>query len=294
MESINKNIYLNQDLSIRDKNSYKLKIFDYFYNIISRKSQTSVITLYFLHFLETIQLLSYAFSFPHYYTWKISMKTFIIISKIMTVFRLTPLLIYAPFNVYSITFFVWVTLIFIFSIGIFIQILYRKYNSKLYNRLLIWVHISIDPLTIFLFIPITELFLIPINCDNNIIFTNSIKCWDSIHFLFVVAGIIFSLYFCILILFMNFYYFYPFQYTQSTVRLNSSTDTILILLKLIYILKYLLIKNEFISIAILLISSILLVYEEFKGKNYNNNTLELFLNIRNILMLWTFFMLFIS
>jgi len=89
MESINKNIYLNQDISIKDKNSYKLKIFDFFYNIISKKSQTSVITLYFLHFLETIQLLSYAFSFPHYYTWKISMKSFNIISKIITGFRLT-------------------------------------------------------------------------------------------------------------------------------------------------------------------------------------------------------------
>ena len=294
MESINKNIYLNQNISIKDKNSYKLKIFDYFYNIISRKSQTSVITLYFLHFLETIQLISYAFSFPHYYTWKISMKSFIIISKIIAGFRLTPLLMFVPFSVYSITYFVWVTLIFIFSIGMVIQILYRKSNSKLYDRLLIWVHISIAPLTIFLFIPITELFLIPINCDNNIIFTNSIKCWDSIHLLYVVIGIIFALCFCILILFMNFYYFYPFQYTQSTVKLNSSTDTFLILLKLIYILKYLLIKNEYISIAILLITSLLLVYKEFKEKNYNKNTLELFLNIRNILMLWTFFMLFIS
>ena len=137
MESINKNIYLNQDISIKDKNSYKLKIFDFFYNIISKKSQTSVITLYFLHFLEAMQLLSYAFSFPHYYTWKISMKAFNIISKIITGFRLTPLLIFAPFNIYSITFFIWVILIFIFSICMVFQILYRESNSKLYNKLLI-------------------------------------------------------------------------------------------------------------------------------------------------------------
>jgi len=275
MESINKNFYLNQDISIKDKNSYKTKIFDYFYNIISRKSQASVIILYFLHFLETMQLISYAFSFPHYYTWKISMKAYNIISKIVTGFRLTPLLIFVPFNAYSITFFLWITLIFIFSICMIIQILYRKSNSKLYSRLLIWVHISIAPLTIFLFIPITELFLIPINCNNNIIFKNTIKCWDSLHLLYLVLGIIFALCFCILILFMNFYYFYPFQYTQSTVRLNSSTDSFLILLKLFYILKYLLIKNEYISIAILLISSILLVYKEFKEKSYNINTLKI-------------------
>ena len=46
MESINnKNIYLNQDISIKEKNSHRLKIFDYFYNILDRKSQTSVVTL---------------------------------------------------------------------------------------------------------------------------------------------------------------------------------------------------------------------------------------------------------
>jgi len=294
MKSINKNIYLNQDISIKDYNSYKLKTFDFFYNIVSRKSQTSIITLYFLHFFETMQLLSYAFIFPHFYTWKVPMKSIILISEIISGFRLTPLLKFASFNIYSIIFFVCCILIFIFTICLVIQIMYRKSNSKLYNRLLIWAHISIAPCTILLFIPINELFLTPIFCDNNTIFINSIKCWDSTHLLYLVLGIIFALCFCILILFMNFYYFYPFQYTQSTVRLTSSTDTILILLKLIYVLKQFLIKNEYISIAILLISSILLVYKEFNENNYNINKLELFLNIRNILMLWTFFMLFIS
>ena len=294
MESINRNIYLNQDISSKDKNLYRYKIFDYFYNILDRKSRTSIVTLYFLHFFETLQLLSYAFSFPHYYSWKISKEAIIMISRIISGFRITPVLMYAPFKFYWITFFACFILLFIFSISLFIQVMYRKPNSKLYNRLLIWVHISIAPLTILLFIPITELFLIPINCDNNIIFTNSIKCWNGLHLLFVVLGIISALCFSILILFMNFYYFYPFQFSPSTIKLTSSIDTILIILKLIFILKYLLINNEYISIAILLISSILLVYEEFKEKNYNINTLELFLNIRNILMLWTFFMLFIS
>ena len=295
MESINnKNIYLNQDISIKEKNSHRLKIFDYFYNILDRKSQTSVVTLYFLYFFEAIQLLSFAFSYPHYYTWKIPMKAFFIISKIISGFRLTPLLMFAPFRFYSIIFFICFILIFIFSISLFIQILYRKSNSKWNNRLLIWVHISIAPLTILLFIPITELFLTPINCDNNIIFTNSVKCWNNAHLLFLILGIISALCFCILILFMNFYYFYPFQYTSSTVKLTSATDTILILLKVIYILKFFLIKNEYISITILLVSSLLLSYKQFKDKNYNINTLELFLNIRNILMIWTFFMLFIS
>jgi hypothetical protein len=240
MESINRNIFLNQDISIKEKNSHKYKIFDYFYNIIDRKSQTSIFTLYFLHFFETIQLLSFAFSFPHYYSWKISKEAFIIISRIISGFRLTPLLVYAPFKFYSIIFFTCFILIFIFSISLFIQILYRKSNSKWYNKLLIWVHISIAPLTILLFIPINELFLIPINCDNNIIFTSSIKCWNSLHFLFLVLGIISALCFCILIIFMNFFYFYPFQYAQSTIRLTSSLDTIIILFNLLYLLKYLL------------------------------------------------------
>ena len=226
MESINRNIFLNQDISIKEKNSHKYKIFDYFYNIIDRKSQTSIFTLYFLHFFETIQLLSFAFSFPHYYSWKISKEAFIIISRIISGFRLTPLLVYAPFKFYSIIFFTCFILIFIFSISLFIQILYRKSNSKWYNKLLIWVHISIAPLTILLFIPINEMFLIPINCDNTIIFTKSIKCWNGLHLLFLVLGIISALCFSILILFMNFYYFYPFQFSPSTIKLIKGTNLI--------------------------------------------------------------------
>ena len=63
MES-SKNVFYNQEINSKDK-TLKIKVFDYFYYMIINKTKTSFYTLIFLHIIETVQLISFAFSSPH-------------------------------------------------------------------------------------------------------------------------------------------------------------------------------------------------------------------------------------
>ena len=290
MEEISKNIYLKKD------NNLKIKIFDYFYYIIYDKKSASSFILALLYTLEIIQLLSFAFTSPHTNTWKISLKSFYIISSITSGFRLSPLIRFISFKVFEIIFFTFSALQFIFFLSLLIQVLFREPNSKSYHILLSITHFLIEPLSIFFFIPILELFLMPLKCDDPNIFINDndFKCMSSIHYLFIIIGSISTIMFFISILFLNIYYFSPFQIKPSTIKLNSLINIHLLQIKIIYILKYIFIKNEYISIVILLILSIFLLFEEIKNPIYNKSSLELIVNIRNILLVWTYFMLLVA
>ena len=290
MEEISKTIYLKKEKNL------KIKIFDYFYYIIYHRKSTSSFFLVVLYILEIIQIISFAFTSPHTNTWKISSKSFYIISNISSSFRLSPLVRFISFKAFESIFFIFNALQFIFLLNLLIQVLFRESNSKIYDILLSVTHFLIDPLSIFFFIPIIELFLIPLKCcDSNIFINkNEFKCWSSIHYLFITLGSISAILFFISIIFLNIYYFSPFQIKPSTIKLNSLIDVHLLQIKFIYMLKYIFIKNEYISIVILLILSIFLLYEEIKNPIYNESCLELIVNIRNILIVWTFFMLLVA
>ena len=290
MEEISKNVYLKKEKNL------KIKIFDYFYYIIYDRKSTSSFFLAVLYILEIIQIISFAFTSPHTNTWKMSSKSFYIISNITSSFRLSPLLRLISFKVFESIFFVFNALQFIFLLNLLIQVLFRESSSKIYDLLLSITHFLIDPLSIFFFIPIIELFLIPLKCRDSNIFINKneFKCWSSIHYLFITLGSISAILFFTSIIFLNIYYFSPFQIKPSTIKLNSLIDVHLLQIKFIYMLKYIFIKNEYISIVILLILSIFLLYEEIKSPIYNESSLELIVNIRNILIVWTFFVLLVA
>ena len=289
MEEISNNIY------VKKQNTLKIKIFDYFYYIIYDRKGTSSFFLVILYILEIMQLISFAFTSPHTNTWKISPKSFYFISNIISSFRLTPLLRFISFKSFEIIFFTFIALQFIFLLNLLIQVLFRESNSKTYDILLSITHFLIDPLSIAFFIPIIELFLIPLKCNDANIFINNneFKCMSSLHYLFIILGSISAILFFISIIFLNIYYFSPFQIKSSTIKLNSIINVYLLQIKFIYILKYIFIKNEYISIAILLILSIFVLFKEINNPVYNKISLELIINIRNILLVWTFFMLFI-
>ena len=275
--------------------SLKIKVFDYFYYMIINKTKTSFYTLIFSHIIETVQLISFAFSSPHLLTWKLSKKSIKIINLITSGFRLTPLLNLVSFREYQILFIVFILIILLYFIILLLNLLNGNQNSKFYSRISEIVLVSIAPITIILYIPIIELFLISLKCNNNKSFNESfVECWSPAHLLLVTFGIIFSLVYSIILLFLNGYYFYPFQSLLTTIKLNPVIDIFLLIIKYIFELEFILIKNEYISIAILLILSFFLFYQKFTTKTYNINSLELIINLRNILMLWTFFMLFIA
>ena len=290
MEEINKNIYMKKNKNL------KIKIFDYFYYIIYERKSTSSFILAVLYILEIIQLISFAFTSPHTNTWKIFSEPFNIISNIISGFRLSPLLRFISFEEFEIIFFTFNALQFIFFLNLLTQVFFRESNTKTYDILISITNYLIDPLSIFFYIPIIELFLIPLKCNDSYIFINKneFKCWSSIHYLFITLGSISAILFFISIMFINIYYFSPFQIKNSNIKLNSLINVHLLQIKFIYILKYIFIKNEYISIAILLIFSIFLLYEEIKNPIYNKSSLELIVNVRNILLVWTFFLLLVA
>ena len=65
-------------------------------------------------------------------------------------------------------------------------------------------------------------------------------------------------------------------------------------MKLVLILQNLFISNEYISLFILLLISILLFIICFNESTYNNNLIEIAINIRNLIIMWTYFILFLS
>ena len=292
---VGKNMYYNQEINEKDK-SLKLKIFEYFYIIIINKSQISLVVLLILHTIEIVQLLSFAFSYPHLFTWKLPINSIKMLNMITSSFRLAPLLNLVKFQIYAIVFFIILVIIFLCFLFLIFQFLSQNNNSKIYLRISKFLLMIIPPITILLFLPINELFFMPLNCNTNKVFFNStkIKCWNSTHLIYVSLGIIAALIFFIFLLFINNFFFYPFSTIPTTLKLNPNTYLLLLIIKFIYVLNFTLIKNEFISIAILLIFSLFLLYQQFIQNIYNLYSLDLFLNIRNILLVWTYFMLFIA
>ena len=121
---INKNGNYNNEYKKYMK--LKMKIFDYFYSTLTKKDKTSKFTLFFLHILEIMQIISYAFFQPHLNTWKISQKSIEIISIITSGFRLAPIINYASYDIYIIIFLILILLIFCFLLTLIMQILFRK------------------------------------------------------------------------------------------------------------------------------------------------------------------------
>ena len=264
MEATKNNNILNQEL-VEEKKTFRYKTYEYFLNMLWLRKEPSFITLYIFHFIEIIQLISFAFSAPHINTWNISENTFKYLHFILSGFRITPLLFFTSYTAFSLIF---VLLFLIFAallIFLIIQIMFRKENSKVFAKCLSFTQMLILPLKVVFIIPIIELFLIPFNCEEQIEFIRLVnwgdyKCWSSTHLFYIILGIIGAIVFLIFLMVLNYYYFYPFFVDISTTRLNSNVDTMLILIKVILIIQYIFLNNEYESITILLLISFFLIY----------------------------------
>ena len=284
----------NQESSIDDK-SLKFKIYNYFYLILKSKREISSIILSLLILCETIQLISYAFTEPHLESWKIDKEAIKYISIILGALRVSPLMKYVSFSNYLIVAYCLLGIIFAFYIIVLIQILTNSPDTKQIAGIS-FIRILINIISIFLYIPITELFLLPLKCENGkiIIISDSQECGAGFYYLYVVIGIIGAILLFLLVLFFLNFYFYPFYESNLNRKLTTSNDIFLHIIKLILILRYIYIKNEYFSIAFLLICSLFLVIKEFYESTYNNSLLKIIVNIRNISVFWTYFILFIS
>ena len=288
-----KAISFNQDLII-ENSSILNRIYDYFYLILNDKKEINYLLINILYVLETIQLVSYGLSDPHINTWKINKSTLKTISDIIGIPRISPLMKYVNFDIYLIIFFVIIIFIFAFSLFLVMQILFFKSESKFFIYSIGIIRKLLYPLSIFFFIPIIELILLPLKCNSeNKVDTikESMKCWDSLHYLYSILGIISSILFLLTIFFLLNFYFYPFKYQDSSIRIQSTNDNIFLFIKYIFCLRYIIIKNEYLSIAILFIFSLYSMIQEFSIYSFNNSKIEIFINIKYFLSFWTYFIL---
>ena len=256
MENASKNSLFNQEI-ITENKTFKYKTFDYFYTLLNGKYVSNSFTLYVLHFLEIMQIISFALSTPLVKNWKIKEDT-TAMSNIFSGFRLIPLLQFVPLTVTKAIFFVFLTLVFVLSLMFIIQIIFIKENAKIYNKFISSAKYLAAPLTVFFHIPITELFFLFYKCENNKIFINgdTMKCWSSIHYIYVVLGTIGAVLFLVFLLIFNNFCFYPFPMHGTTIKLNSYIDVLILLSKFIFEINYIFIKNEYVSLAIFIIITI--------------------------------------
>ena len=287
-------LIFNQESSIDDK-SLKFKIYNYFYLILKSKKENSSLILSFLIILETIQLISYAFTYPHKDSWKIDKKAIDYISIILGSIRISPLMKYVSFQNYLITAYCLLGIIFLIYVIILIQILTNSSTSKQINGMS-FIRVIINLMGIFLYIPITELFLLPLKCQDGkiVIISGSEECGSGFYYLYVVIGILGALLLFFLVIFFLIFYFYPFYESNLNRKLNTANDIFLHIIKLVYILRLIYISDEYFSIVILLVCSLFIIIKEFYENTYCNSLLRIIVNIRNISVFWTYLILFIS
>ena len=290
-----KNSFFIQDISGNNK-SFSHKIFKYFYLLFQEKKEYKLFLKYFLIFIETIQLISYSFSSNHFNSWKMKQNNIIIISNIMNAFRISFFMTFLKYKIYTVILYLLVIIIFFLCLTVILNILFIDSSSKIHHFSIVIICKLFDIIVIIFYIPITEIILIPIKCANGKVvgFNDGEQCWVNIHYINITLGILGTLFLFIWCIFMMFFSFFPFQNSMSAIRTSSRNDVLIIIMKLFLIIQNLLITNEYISITLLLFISMAIFSSCYVENTYNNSRLEIALNMRNLLAIWTNCILLLS
>ena len=274
----------------------KTKIYNYFYYILKDKKEINRASSCIFIILEMIQLLSYAFADPNKDIWKISEDKMDLLSSIVGAVRIGPLMRWVSYDIYIIVFFIILVLMFFLCLLMTMQVLFANPSSKIYRIGVSFVRHFINPLTILLTIPAMELVLMPLKCKNGVVDTvkDGAECWKKMHYLYAVLGVAVNVIFVPILFIMITFYFSPFQIRNSTTKISGERDSFLFLIKLIFILQHLLIKNQYVSVVITLLLSAYNFVSQYSEPTYNNFILQIFVHVRNSAIFWTYFVLFVG
>ena len=285
-----------QDINSNNNKTFSYKIFKYFYALFQEKKEFNIFFKYIMIFIETIQLISYSFSSNHFNSWKIKQYNITLISNILNGFRISFFVRYLQYQIYSVILYLLVIIIFILCLTVILNILFIESSSKLHKFSITIIRKLTDIIATIFYIPITEIILMPIKCVDGKVngFNDGEKCWASIHYINMTLGIFGAFLYFIWCIFMLFFSFYPFHNSMSVMRISSKSDVIIIIMKFFLIIQNLLITNEYISLTLLLLTSIVIYFSCNEERSYNNSKLEIALNMRNLLAIWTNFILLVS
>ena len=295
MDNIDKSKNYSKDLNVVDEVSVKTKIFN-FYFFVLRKKDINMFICSLLLIIETLQLISFSFSEPHLNGWKIKESKMKNIKLIIGASRLTSIFIYIKHDLYILIYFILLAYIFLHCLFLTMLIKFNKTTSKIYQIGIIFTRYFTTPFTLFLIIPISEIILLPLKCENKrmAVVKNPIKCWDGLHYLYAFLSVISTFAFYGLIVISTIFYFNPFNSKKTTTKISTSSDSFLYITKIFLVLKYIFIKDEYISIVIMLVLSLFNLKKGFDEPTFNNYTLECFLSIRNASFFWTNLILIIN
>ena len=291
----NENNMIFHDINTNNKR-FTNKIYNYFYNLFFNKKEFKSFFKIVIIVIETLQLISYAFSSIHYNSWKFSEKGIKIMSNFLSSFRLRMFLNYLKYKQYLIIDYIILVIIFILCLIVLLNIIFNKSISKFHTITANIIRSVIDLLSIIFYIPIIEIILIPIKCENGKVygFEDGEKCWEMQHYINFILGILGTFSLFILNYFMIFFSSFPFHSSLSSIRITSNNDLIILFLKLFVILQNLLISDEYKSLTILLLISIYIFLLCYNNPTYNHHLIETFIFIRNLMSVWTYFVLFIT
>ena len=284
-----------QNINNNEK-TFTIKIFKYFYSLFQEKKEFKSFFKFTLILLETIQFISYAFDSIHRNSWKLEINRIKLISNILSVFRISSIIKFLTYKIYVIILYFLLVVIFLLCLIVLFQILFIDSSSKLFRYSTSIIRVIIDLIVIFLYIPLTEIILIPVKCVNGTVYgvQNPETCGNNEHLLHATLGSIGVILLSFWCIFMIYFSFYPFKRYMSTIRIYSNNDIIIIIAKLFVVLQFKIINNEYISIFILILASIIMLFSCYNEQTYNNNRLEIIIIIKNSLIFWTYFVLLIS
>jgi len=283
---------INTETITTEDQSIKERIFHYCY-YLNRDHKLNFQMTSIFYILETVQLVSYAFSYPLQTIWKIPEKREKNIHKILTITRISSLFELLDFKTYLI---IWITLlILLFSIfllfGLSLQIntkrnMFYRFNIKL-------AKIAFNSLSQFFLIPIFETILLMLRCDENnyVELKNGIKCYKGIHILYSVLSIIFTIIYLIFCIILELFNYSPFNNDddKNLIKINNSSENFLSVMKLIIVFCYIFKFNDWLCIIILIFTFTINLISCHEYATFNNDCLEIIISIRNGAVLWSYF-----
>ena len=183
---IDKNSLGFQDINL-DENYSMSKVYRYFYSLFQEKKEFNNLVKYAQLFIETIQIISFAFSDIHKKSW----EGYYSIVQVAEYVRISTILKYFDYNVYLVVFYISLLLIIILNLMITMHIYFVDSVSKIYQFTTTIIRSSIDILAVVLYISITEILLIPSKCVDGKIFgvKNETECTGGLYYLKMCKGI---------------------------------------------------------------------------------------------------------